>query len=169
MDRQAKTMQGIADIRDGIVSGDDEVVFLAAPPAPSLETQCLFVARKGAMALRARTLASEVPVSITFNGLAYAVMMASPLDIEDFVTGFSLTEQVIGQVSEVVSVDVRPIELGLLAQVWIPETRARNLMENRRNLVGQTGCGICGIVELEQAVRRYGANSSRPMLDSKAI
>ncbi len=42
-------------------------------------------------------------------------------------------------------------------------------MENRRNLVGQTGCGICGVVELEQAVRRYGENCNRPKLDLPAI
>ena len=96
-------------------------------------------------------------------------MMVSPLDIEDFVTGFALTEQVIERASEIDSIDVRPVELGLLAQVWIPEARARNLMENRRNLVGQTGCGICGIVELEQAVRRYGAIGDLPTLDTAAI
>ena len=169
MDRQAKTMQGIADIRDGLVSDDDEVDFYSAPPPLSLEAACLTVDREGTVTQRTRTLAAEVPVSITFNGLAYAVMMVSPLDIEDFVTGFALTEQVIERASEIDSIDVRPVELGLLAQVWIPEARARNLMESRRNLVGQTGCGICGIVELEQAVRRYGAISNLPTLDTAAI
>ncbi len=57
-------------------------------PAPSLDASCLIVARDGSVTRRGRTLAAEVPVSVTYNGLAYAVMMASPLDIEDFVTGF---------------------------------------------------------------------------------
>ena len=79
-----------------------------------------FIGRDGKAQPRERTLAAEVPVSITYNGLAYAVMMASPLDIEDFVTGFSLTEEVVSHAGEIEEILVRPIELGLLAQARIP-------------------------------------------------
>ena len=148
---------------------EDEILILDAPPPPEVAQPSVFIGRDGAPQPRERVLAAEVPVSITYNGLAYAVMMASPLDIEDFVTGFSLTEEVVKQASEIEEIVVRPIELGLLAQARIPAERGRALMENRRNLVGQTGCGICGVVELEQAVRRYGGNKSRPGMDAAAI
>jgi FdhD protein len=148
---------------------EDEIRILDAPPPPVLEQNSLFVPRKGLPKGRARRLAAEVPVSITYNGVAYAVMMASPIDIEDFVTGFSLTEEVVRSAAEIEEILVRPIELGLLAQGRIPLARGRALTENRRTLVGQTGCGICGVVELEQAVRRYGGNKSRPLMDSDSV
>lgn len=129
----------------------------------------VFVPRSGPPGRRGRALAAEVPVSITYNGVAYAVMMASPTNIEDFVTGFSLTEQVVADAKEIEEILVRPIELGLLAQARIPAARAKALMQNRRTLVGQTGCGICGVVELEQAVRRYGGNKTRPRMDAAAV
>jgi FdhD protein len=148
---------------------DDDIVILDAPPPPDFRAGSVFVGRDGRPEARERTLAAEVPVSITYNGLAYAVMMASPLDIEDFVTGFSLTEEVVKQAADIEEILVRPIELGLLAQARIPAELGRAMLENRRNLVGQTGCGICGVVELEQAVRRYGGNKSRPQLDARAV
>ena len=42
-----------------------------------------------------RMIAVEMPVSIEVQGLAYAVMMATPADIEDFAWGFALTEGVV--------------------------------------------------------------------------
>lgn len=151
------------------MSDEDEIEILSEPPPPRLEAQTLAVARDGSVQERGRALAAEVPVSITYNGLAHAVMMASPLDIEDFVVGFSLTEQIIESPDEIEEIIVRPITLGLLAQAMIPTHRQKALMENRRNLVGQTGCGICGIVELEQAVRRFGPIKARPQISGPAI
>jgi FdhD protein len=89
----------------------------------------------------ARDLAVEVPVSFTFNGMAHAVMMATPLDLEDFAVGFALTQKIVESPGE-----IREIELH-----DAPE-RFKALTGRRRNVVGQTGCGLCGIIELEQAL-----------------
>ncbi|MCP8937718.1 formate dehydrogenase accessory sulfurtransferase FdhD [Alsobacter sp. SYSU M60028] len=160
-------MTGITDI-DGGRDGDEPEPS-ATPPSPSVEAGAVVVTRGGAVEPASRVLAAETPVSVTYNGIAYAVMMASPCDIEDFVTGFSLTEQVVAEAAEIESIDVRALERGLLAQARIPAARGRGLVENRRNLVGQTGCGICGIVELDQAVRSYGVNATRPAMDADAV
>ncbi|MFO1149254.1 MAG: formate dehydrogenase accessory sulfurtransferase FdhD [Alsobacter sp.] len=148
---------------------EDEIRILDAPPPPVQEQDSLFVRRAGPPERRTRQIATEVPVAVTYNGVAYAVMMASPIDIEDFVTGFSLTEEVVQSATEIEEIVVRPIELGLLAQARIPAARGRGLTEHRRTLVGQTGCGICGVMELEQAVRRYGGNKTRPRIDRDAV
>ncbi len=101
-----------------------------------------------------REVAAEVPVSITFNGLAHAVMMATPQDLEDFVTGFSLSEAIIERASEIESIDLREIEGGgYLAALRVPKERFAAIAAGRRNIVGQSGCGICGIIELENLVR----------------
>lgn len=147
----------------------DEIVVLDAPPPPHAPAETVFVARDGSSTARGRVLAAEVPVSISYDGLAYAVMMASPVDIEDFVTGFSLTEEVVASPAGIEAIEIRPLELGLLAQVRLAGERGRDMLRSRRTLVGQTGCGICGVVELEQAVRRYGGNRHRPDLDAAAV
>lgn len=148
---------------------EDTIAFAREWPPAKVHSSPVFVDRAGIATARQRALASECPVSITYNGLAHAVMMATPQDIEDFLVGFSLTEEIVASAAEIGSLDVRALELGLLGQVWIPAERQKALMEHRRNLVGQTSCGICGLVELEQAVRRYGPIAAKPKAGAAAV
>lgn len=100
-----------------------------------------------------RPLAAEVPVSLTYNGIAHVVMMATPQDVEDFAVGFSLAEGIVESPAEIAGVEVQEVANGLLVRVDIPAERAARLIERRRGLVGQTGCGICGVTELEHVIR----------------
>ena len=119
-------------------------------------------------------LAEEVPVSLTFNGVASAVMMMTPHDIEDFVVGFSLTEGIVDQASDVSSVEVREIFTeenmgGLLAGTQIPEACFERLSGRRRNLPGQTSCGICGVIELEAAIPQLPRLEAPAMVTASLI
>ena len=102
--------------------------------------------------LMERDIAGEVPFSLAFNGLAHAVMMVTPTDMEDFVYGFAITQEIVGRAEEIEAVEILRLPVGYLAQVTIPKDRFQAVTDRRRNLVGQTGCGICGLVELDQAV-----------------
>jgi FdhD protein len=150
-------------------TAEDEPELLESLPAASARVGMVALAPSGAAVPGDRELAAEIPVSISYNGLAHAVMMASPLDLEDFVTGFSLSEEIVPDAGEIESIELRPLTVGVLAQARIPAGRARKLTEQRRNLVGQTGCGLCGLVELEAAIRRYRAIAVRPVLDATAV
>lgn len=108
-------------------------------------------AAQGLAALN-RELAVEVPVSFTFNGMAHAVMMATPLELEDFAVGFSLTQKIVETPSEIAEIEFRDVPEGILARLEIAPERFKSLAGRRRNVVGQTGCGLCGIIELEQAL-----------------
>jgi len=121
------------------------------PAAFERETP-LDVGRSG-MAPAERAVAAEVPVALTYNGLSHVVMMMSPCDMEDFVLGFSLSEGIIDAVGDVTSLDIRAVAPGYLAAMEIPDEMFTRVKNRRRNLPGQSGCGICGVVELENAVR----------------
>jgi len=112
--------------------------------------------------LGSRALAAEVPVSLTFNGVAHVVMMMTPQDLEEFALGFALAEQIVDAPDQLLSVEVRNVEGGMLIQAEIPKELHHHLLEGRRNMVGQTGCGICGVVELEHALRDLPRVTAKP-------
>jgi FdhD protein len=99
-----------------------------------------------------RHVAAEVPLSITYNGLAYAVMMVTPDALEDFAMGFTLTQKIAARPADILDAEIITVEHGLLAKVEISAERFGAVTERRRSIVGQTGCGLCGIVELERAL-----------------
>ncbi|NRD90209.1 sulfurtransferase FdhD, partial [Sphingopyxis sp. BSNA05] len=59
-----------------------------------------------------RQVAIEAPVSIEFNGIGYAVMMATPSNLEDFVTGFAISERLIERADQLGAIDVHRHENG---------------------------------------------------------
>lgn len=95
-------------------------------------------------------IAQEVPVAIVYNGISHAVMMASPLDLEAFVLGFSLTEGIVESARDIYSTDIVRQENGIEVLLEISSKCFMNLKTRRRNLSGRSGCGICGIESLEQ-------------------
>lgn len=97
-------------------------------------------------------LANEVAVALVYNGLSHAVMMCSPLDLEDFALGFSLSEGILAQPSELYSVEVTEHAQGIELHLDIATARFVRLKERRRQITGRTGCGLCGVESLEQAI-----------------
>lgn len=109
--------------------------------------------RNGVEADGERAVPEETPVALTYNGTTQAVMMASPQDIADFALGFSLTEGIIAQAGDILSLDVIAVEDGIEARMWIAEEKMRVLSARRRHLAGPTGCGLCGVESLAEAIR----------------
>ena len=99
-----------------------------------------------------RLLANEVPVALEFNGEVYAVMMLTPSDLEDFAVGFSLSERIIVHASDIARIDVREGSRGIGVDVRLEKEHSGRLAERRRSLPGQSGCGICGLTSIEEAL-----------------
>ena len=97
--------------------------------------------------------AEEVAVSFEYNGVGHAVMMATPDALEDLGLGFSLSEGIVDSADEVLDLELHAHEHGLRIAMRITEKRFMALRQRRRNLAGRTGCGLCGVDTLEQAVR----------------
>ncbi len=114
-------------------------------------------------------IAAEVPVALTYNKTSHVVMMATPEYLEDFAIGFSLTEGIISAPDDLLATQLIPRENGLEVAMTITEERYSRLREQRRNLVGRTGCGLCGAESLEQAIRPPPAVNSRVSVDSIAL
>lgn len=93
-------------------------------------------------------VAEEVPVALVYNGISHVVMMATPRDLEHFAVGFSLSEGIIKSRQEIYGMDVVQACNGLEVQIELSSRRFMGLKERRRALAGRTGCGVCGVEQL---------------------
>lgn len=100
-----------------------------------------------------RSLPEETAIAIVHDASTTAVMMATPANLEDFAIGFSLSEGVIDHIDDIRSIEVVPNDLGVEVRVWLVEGHSQRLSRRRRRLAGPTGCGLCGVESLAEAVR----------------
>ncbi|MCS6205733.1 formate dehydrogenase accessory sulfurtransferase FdhD [Shewanella baltica] len=98
-------------------------------------------------------LANEVRVALVYNGIAHTVMLASPQDLEAFAIGFTLSERIVSHINDIKGVELEFTSEGVLIQVEINQRCFMELKQQRRNMAGRTGCGLCGVAQLEEAVK----------------
>jgi FdhD protein len=109
--------------------------------------------QSGRIAAVVDRVAEEVPIALVYNGLAHVVMMASPVDLEDFALGFSLSEGIVARAAEVRAIETDAVSDGIAVYVDIDRERFAPLEAQRRNLAARTSCGLCGTETIDQAVR----------------
>jgi len=114
-------------------------------------------------------IAEETPIALIYNGISHVVMMGSPSDLEDFAVGFSVTEGIINDISDIYSIEISCKDEGIELNVEISSECFAKLKEVRRNLTGRTGCGLCGAESLSQAMRIPKVKTSNPNFHSKHI
>ncbi|MGX3020629.1 formate dehydrogenase accessory sulfurtransferase FdhD [Ursidibacter sp. B-7004-1] len=95
-------------------------------------------------------LIKEVPVALVYNGISHTVMMCTPNNLADFALGFSLAENILNHKGELYSLDIIENNNGIEIQMEISSRQFSALKEKRRTMAGRTGCGICGVEQLEQ-------------------
>ena len=109
--------------------------------------------RDGVFSEGQRAIPEETALALVYDGGTQAVMMATPTDIEDFALGFSLTEGIIADPSDITDFEIVEQANGIEARMWLKSEHSQALAARRRNLAGPTGCGLCGIDSLQEALR----------------
>ncbi len=121
---------------------------------PELAQRRQTVAWRGqASAAGDRTVPEETAIAFSYNRVAHAVMMATPGDLRDFALGFSITEGVVAGVAEIEELDIISTPHGIELRMWIPASAMQAVEARRRQMAGPTGCGMCGLESLSQAMR----------------
>src|SRR3984893_5896376 len=119
-------------------------------PARSVHRQ---IWREGGLNSGSRSIPEETAVALTYNGGTYAVMMTTPLDLEDFAVRFFSCIPVINSSADIDSLDIVRLDNGVELRMWLRKPKADRLQERRRHIAGPTGCGLCGMDSLAAAMR----------------
>lgn len=100
----------------------------------------------------AAALAEEVALAISFNGLSHSVMMVSPSDLKDFIVGFSLSGGLIDSLDDIYDISLQAHNSAISAEVQVSNRAFWAIKQQRRTLAGTSGCGLCGVEALQQAL-----------------
>lgn len=144
-----------------------------APQFPSFQSVETLPARQwrrgGGGEAILRPLADEAPVGLIYDGRPYAVLMATPADVEDLAVGFSLTER-IATPGQIEAIETETLAEGLQARLTLaPEARKARARARSRSLEGRSSCGLCGVERLAAAVRPLARLAEGPVFSQTAI
>jgi FdhD protein len=114
-------------------------------------------------------IAEEVPIALVYNGRSHVVVMGTPSNLEDLAVGFTVTESIVEDASRVERVDVVKASHGIELQIQIPAAHAALLEQRSRGLVARTGCGLCGVETIKEAMRTPVRVDNTLALDHDAL
>lgn len=118
---------------------------------------------------RQEQVAEEVPVVLAYNGQSHVVMMATPADLEDFITGFSLTEELVESASELREIEIVRYGQGIEVRAQVSAERQAAIEQRSRKMSGRTGCGICGTDSIADVLKQLHPVTNGGTITSAAI
>jgi FdhD protein len=136
--------------------------------APSLDFTAHRIAFDGADSDALRRVPIEMPVAIEYNGIGYAVMMATPADLEDFAVGLTLSEG-LAAIGDIADVDLHAIAGGWIARITLASDKLEPVLARARTRVSESSCGLCGMDSIEQVLRPLPPVTSRIATTRAAI
>ena len=112
---------------------------------------------------------AERAIALSYNGRVYAVMLATPADLEDFAYGFSLSAGIIEHFDQLRVIEILTQERGLVLEMLIPQARFDACIGTTRRLPGTAGCGLCGSESLSAALSEPPRLGQRLRVDPQTI
>ena len=116
-----------------------------------------------------RPLAVEMPVAFEVNGVAYAVMMATPTDLEDYATGFALAEGMIARAGGVLELSIHETAEACVVRLTLDQELAGPLLERVRMRLTEGSCGLCGLESIKEVLRPLPAVAASLAVDHSAV
>jgi FdhD protein len=92
----------------------------------------------------------EQPVALVYNGLAQVVMLVTPVHLEEFALGFSMSEGILAGRHELYDLEIHCTQAGTEIVMTVANRAFEQLKRQKRSLAGRTGCGLCGVESLQQ-------------------
>jgi FdhD protein len=126
----------------------------AAPPDEAIASLPVRRWRGGQWHEADDSVAAEIPVALSYNSIPHVVMMATPRDLEDMGIGFTVSESLVADYSELRGVALDTSSGAFELRLSVTGSRLGEMLQRRRNLTGRTGCGVCGAETVEDAIRR---------------
>lgn len=145
---------------------------MASPPDPrsiTLPMRRLGLAEPGDADLP-RTVPIEAPIAIEVGGFGYAVMMATPSELEDYACGFALAEGLMTRADQIKAVDAVALENGgWVLRLWLTPDRAGLALDRARTRLGESSCGLCGMESIEAVLAPLPPLTARLATTREAI
>ena len=136
--------------------------------APVTSTPIEYLAQ-GTHRATTREWVPEAPVALEFNGLSYAVMMATPAGLEDFATGFALAEGLAASATDISGIAIAEVEQGWIVRATLAGLGVEQLTARVRSRVAESSCGLCGIENLAEVARALPPVAGHSAIEPIAI
>ena len=114
-------------------------------------------------------VAEEVPVAFVYSGRPHVVMMCTPEHLDDLAVGFTLSEEIVARAADITAIEIERHSRGIELRIQIPQPALDALATRTRALSGRTGCGLCGVEAIEDAVRTPHRVQSPLAIDASAL
>ena len=119
--------------------------------APTGSTACQVTRhRAGEARDTVDSVVDETPVALVFNDIAHTVMMATPIDLDEFGLGFALSEGIVERATDVFDIESECRAGSAEVRLTVSQQAFMAMKAHRRALAGRTGCGVCGIESIAQ-------------------
>lgn len=134
-------------LKHNIMAADTDV------DVPSVQQRQVLRYTNDALTTAMDDIAEETAIALVYNGISHVVMMSTPKDLYDLAIGFSLSEKIVDDANEILDISATKQTLGIEVNITVSNRAVWRLKQQRRNMTGRTGCGLCGAESLQQAMK----------------